>query len=128
MAIYDNLPVYKASYDLLLEVHKMNINLTREYRYTIGEKLKTELMDLMVAIYKANSTDEHEKERCQRIANQHIVVVKLYMRLLHDLGQIKLVRFVALNEKAESISKQITAWHKSTVGKFSKKMQEEMKQ
>lgn len=34
------LPVYKASYGLLLYSFKLIKNLTREYKYTIGEKIK----------------------------------------------------------------------------------------
>lgn len=118
MAIYENLPVFKAAYDLLIDVHRMNIDLTREYRHTVGEKLRNELIDLMVAIYKANTTDDRDKERNLRSVSEHIVVVKIYMRLLHDLKQIPIKRFVALNEKTENVSRQTTAWRKSTVEKL----------
>ncbi|MCD4691470.1 MAG: hypothetical protein K8R79_01035 [Calditrichales bacterium] len=42
MSKYDELPVYKASYDLLLEIFKFTKNFTKEYKYTIGESLKKE--------------------------------------------------------------------------------------
>ena len=116
MAIYENLPAYKAAYDLLLDVFKMNIHLTREYRYTLGEKLKNDLTTLIVTIYKAN-VDDAMKESNLSHAREYVVLVKLYMRMLHDLNQINLKRFVALSEKTENLSKQITAWHKSTVNK-----------
>jgi hypothetical protein len=99
----------------------MNINLTREYRHTVGEKLRSEMIDLMVVIYKANVTDNREKLCNLRLASEHIVVVKIYMRLLHDLKQIPLKHFVALSEKTEQISKQTTAWRKSTEEKNRKR-------
>lgn len=117
MAIYEDLPAYKAAYDLLVDVYKMNINLTREYRHTLGEKLKNEITELMVLIYKANVHDACEKTSNLRAARERIVVVKIYMRMLHDLNQISLKRYVGLSEKAENLSKQITAWHKSTLSK-----------
>ena len=116
MAIYDNLPAYKAAYDLLLEVYKANINLSREYRYTLGEKMKTELVNLLACIYKANSSEERKEENL-RCARECITVIKLYLRLLHDLGQISQKRFVAFTEKTENLSKQLTAWYKSTIRK-----------
>ncbi len=116
MAVYDNLPAYKAAYDLLLDVFKMNDNLTRQYKHTLGESLRNELKELLVTIYRANSNEE-EKEFNLRKAREQVVVVKLYTRMLHDLGQINLKRFIAIGDKTESLSKQITAWHRSTVNK-----------
>jgi S23 ribosomal protein. len=116
MAIYDNLPAYKAAYDLLLEVYKANINLPREYRYTLGEKIKTELADLLACIYKANSNEERKEENL-RCAREHIAVIKLYFRLLYDLGQISQKRFIAFAEETDALSKQLTAWLKSTIRK-----------
>jgi len=40
MAIYDTLPVYKVSYNFLLDLFKFTKNFDREYKYTIGEDLK----------------------------------------------------------------------------------------
>ena len=34
------LPVYKSSYELLLYSFKLIKNLNKEYKYTVGEKLK----------------------------------------------------------------------------------------
>lgn len=123
MAAYDNLPAYKAAYDLLLEVHKMSINLTREYRHSLGEKLKHEITELMVYIYKANVHNEQEKITNLRCARERVVVIKIYMRMLHDLNQISLKRFVGLSEKVELLSRQVTAWHKSSLGKLKEDVQ-----
>jgi len=38
MAYYNDLPVYKFSYDLLLAVFLSAKNFNKDYRYTIGEK------------------------------------------------------------------------------------------
>jgi len=40
MAIYYELPVFKATYDLLLEILRFTKNFTREFKYTVGESLK----------------------------------------------------------------------------------------
>ena len=116
MAIYDNLPVYKAAYDLLLDVYKDNINLPRSYRYTLGEKLQLALTDLLVCIYKANSNEE-KKEDSLLEARERLAEVKLYFRLLFDLAQMSQKHFINYSEKTENLSKQLTAWYKSTVKK-----------
>ena len=40
MADYYELPVYKASYDLLLGIFGFAKNFSKEYKYTVGEILK----------------------------------------------------------------------------------------
>ena len=51
---YNQLPVFKASYDLLLEIFRSSRNMQREYRYTLGEELKKEMMQLLMCVYRAN--------------------------------------------------------------------------
>jgi len=113
MTIYNNLPVYKASYDFLLDVFKFTKNFDREYKYTIGEDLKKETTAMITNIYRANSSQS--KKLLLQSARENLEVVRLYLRLLNDLKQINLDKFIALNEKIESVSKQLCAWQKSCV-------------
>ncbi|HPU46085.1 MAG TPA: four helix bundle protein [Bacteroidales bacterium] len=111
MALVYDLQVYKNSYDFLLEIFIMVHNLNREYKYSLGEKLKNELIDLIVNIYKANITDnksEHIKD-----ARENIEVIRLLIRILKDLNQISIKRYVSINIEIETISKQLTGWYKS---------------
>ena len=110
MARYNELPVYKASYDLLLEIFRFTKNFNREYKYTIGESLKKETLELITLIYRANS----KKDKFQIIqeAREKIEVIRLFVRLLKDLHQINLSKFVQINKQIENISKQLTGWQK----------------
>ncbi len=47
MALYSDLPVYKATYDLLLAIFQFTKEFGKEYKYTIGESLKKETIDLL---------------------------------------------------------------------------------
>ena len=109
MAIYDNLPVFKETYDLLLLFIRLSTNLTRDFRYTIGQELKKELMDLCIIIYQANATVE--KEQFISKGRERVVVIKLNFRLLHDTKQISTKQFAMFADKIETISKQLTAWN-----------------
>ena len=111
MATYNHLPVYKTSYDLLTEIFKFTRNFSREYKYTIGESLKNETITLITNIYRANST--YTKKQVIEKARENIEVIRLFVRLLKDLHQVNLKKFVFINEKIESVSKQLTAWKKS---------------
>jgi len=111
MPIYDQLPVFKASYDLLLEVFLTVKNLTKEYKYTLGERLKEEVLELIIGIYRTNS--RKDKLHMIRQAREEVEVIRLLVRLLFDLKQITLKRMVAVNERIELVSKQLAGWHKA---------------
>ncbi len=115
MAIYDNLPVYKTSYDLLLQLFTLSKNMERDYRFTIGEELKKEIVQLMINIYRANCSQS--KKELITNAKENIEITRLLLRILHDLKQIGLKEFVSANEKIESISKQLNAWLNSQAKK-----------
>lgn len=114
--LYYELPVYKASYDLVLVVYVFTKSLSREYKYTIGQDLKKEATSLMLEIYKANST--YDKKEIIKKAIERLLVIRLNVRILKDLKEISLKRFVHINSKIENVSKQLTGWEKSC-SKFS---------
>lgn len=112
MATYDNLPVYKASYDLLQEITLFRKQLDREYKFTIGERLVNETVEMIIAVFKAN-VSATKKELILK-SREHLEIIRLLLRLLKDLKQISLKRFVAINLKIELVSKQLTGWMRSS--------------
>jgi len=108
MVTYYNLPVYKQSYDLLLDIFKLTKEFNREYKYTIGEELKKETTAMIINIYRANSSNN--KIEYITNARENIEVIRLLIRLLKDLKQIQVVRIAKLNLAIEDLSKQLTGW------------------
>ena len=111
MALYNKLPVYKASYDLLLDIFRFTANFTREYKFTVGEKLKNETLTLILLVYKANSSTA--KVEILQEAREQIELIRVLIRLMQDLKQVSLKSFVMINKKIENVSKQLTGWQKS---------------
>lgn len=110
MAVYDNLPVFKDTYDLLLLFIRQSQNMQRDFKYTIGQELKKELMSLCISIYQANAAVE--KEDFITEARKKMVVIKLNFRLLHDTHQISTKQFAMFADKTEGIAKQLSSWIK----------------
>lgn len=54
MALYSDLPVYKSTYDLLVAIFSFTKDFNKEYKYTVGESLKKETIELLTLIYRAN--------------------------------------------------------------------------
>ena len=111
MVLYHHLPVYKSSYDLLLAIFQVSKNFSREYKYTIGQNLKVLATEMILNIYRANST--FEKKKIIQKARENLEVIRLYLRLLKDLRQISTKKLIYLNELIESVSKQLTGWQRT---------------
>ncbi len=88
MATYDNLPVYKASYDLLQEITLFRKQLNREYKYTLGERIVNETVEMIIGVFRAN-VSMAKKELILK-SREHLEIVRLLLRLLKDLKQISL--------------------------------------
>ena len=111
MSLHQELPVYKASYDLLMEIFSFTKEFSKEYKYTVGESLKKETIELLTLIYRANSRTD--KQQVLQEARERIEVIRLFIRLMKDMRQINLKKFVQVNQKVEDVSKQLTGWQKS---------------
>ncbi len=103
--------VYKSSYDLLPGILNFTGNFKKEYKYTVGENLKKETIKLITLIYRANSS--RDKQATLQSAREHIEVIRLLIRLMKDMRQIGLKRFVGINEQVENVSRQLAGWHRS---------------
>ncbi len=58
MARHDELPVYKATYNLMLSVLRFLKDFTKEYKYSVGDTLKKETMELMTLVDRASTRAE----------------------------------------------------------------------
>ncbi len=114
MALYFNLPVYKDSYDMLLMVFKYCSKLPKEYKYTLGERLKNDCTDVLVSIFEATKNKELQKLKHIENALNHLERCRLYIRLFKDLNVWGVTIQAALNQKIETISKQLTQWNLHT--------------
>lgn len=110
MGVYTNLPVYKASYDLLIQLFIMVHNMNKEYKYSLGEKLKNEAINLIINIYKANTV--YKKDENINNARENLEVIRLLIRILRDMNQISINKYISLNMDIEDISKQLLGWYR----------------
>lgn len=115
MAIYYNLPVYKKTYDLILELFNLSSNLPKAYKYTLGERIQLDAIEVIVNIYKANASIE--KLEYISKSREHIEIIRLMIRILYDTKQINLKRMIVINKKIEEISKQLVGWQKYCTNK-----------
>jgi hypothetical protein len=125
MALFTELPVHKLAYNLLLAIYDKTKLFTREHKYTLGEKLKNETLELLINIYKANKSKQTTRLQYIDTARQNIEVVRLLLRVAKDLKIIGIKGHVALNVQVEELSKQLSSWQKYTAGAHTKEPKSE---
>lgn len=89
--IYYELPVYKASYQLLKMVFGVSSKFAREHKYTTGQELKKECTALIKNIYRANKVVD--KTVAINEARENVEIIRLYVRIMHDFNQLNFKRY-----------------------------------
>ncbi len=77
MSTYNDLPVYKETYDLLLEMFQFTKDFSKEYKYTIGESLKKETIEV-----KTVSNLEIVQNEGGREVKRNVEFYNLYREML----------------------------------------------
>ncbi len=112
MAQYKHLPIYRLTYELLHRSVKVTKEFSREYKYSLGQKIKDEVIELVVLIYRANSTQNktvHIDALLERLQ-----VVEFLLRLCHDMKLMTTKDYASIVEMTESLGKQANGWKKAS--------------
>jgi len=112
MVIYEHLPIYKASYDLTLQLFHVIKKFPKEFKYTLWEQIKKDSLLLISSIYKANVMKERRKELLQE-CRAYLESNKVLLRISKDLHIFPLDKFIFLSQSVEVISKQLVARERS---------------
>jgi len=56
MALYYDLPVYRDTYQLILKIFEYTKDFPKEYKYTLGQDMKRDALQLVRCIYGANKS------------------------------------------------------------------------
>lgn len=91
-------------------------NFEKQYKYTLWDKMKNQVIELFSSIYKANSSFDDRFKNIKK-SREQVEVLRIYTRLCKDLKTINIKKYADISLKIESLSKQLFAWEKSTKNK-----------
>ena len=110
MGRYDHLNVYKSTYTLSKEIHKIQLKLPKNLKYGLGAMFFESALRCIKGIIFANGSQS--KAPYLREVALEIEMMWTYLRLLFDMKGISKGEFQVLSERIAEISPQITAWMK----------------
>lgn len=108
MAKYDTLPIYKATYDVLLRTMHAISHFPREYKYSLGEKIQNEMIELVISIYKVNSN--HNKREFLSRMQEQIQLIYLLLRISHDMKLMPTEKYAGIVEMIDEVASQAKGW------------------
>jgi len=108
MAQYKHLPIYKTTYELLKLVTEKTKHFPKDFKYSLGDKLRNEVVELVVFIYKANSVKDKRVHLLQIL--ERIQVVEMLLLLCRDLHIINIKGYSSLVILTDSIGRQVQGW------------------
>ena len=112
MALYYDLPVYRDTYRLILKIFEVTKDFPKEFKYTLGQDMKRDALQLVRSIYRANKA-VHKKESLETFLDE-FEILKLEVRLCADLKVLSFKKQAELSVLMDSIGKQVTGWRNAS--------------
>ncbi len=108
MALYYELQVFKDVYTLVQKVFSYTQDFPREYKYTLGQDMKRDAIQLVRSIYRANKAKD--KVVYLETFLDDFELLKFEIRLCVDMKILAIKKQAELSDLMDSIGKQITGW------------------
>jgi len=102
------LQVFKDVYNLVQKIFLYTQEFPREYKYTLGQDMKRDAMQLVRSIYRANKAKS--KTEYLEVFLDDFELLKLEIRLCVDMKILAVKKQAELSGLMDSIGKQITGW------------------
>lgn len=115
MARSDTLPIFLETYKLTVEIYRTTAKFTKEHKYSLGQDMRRDAMDMLRCIVNAN----HQREKAMYLDTflAALEQVRMEIRLCADLNAMTMKKMVNLTIIIEGIGKQAGAWKKAEVKK-----------
>ena len=113
MALSEELPIYKASYDLLEHLTDLAQDLPKFFRYSVGTRMVDLCLDMLGQIYRANMKQAGRAEVLTDLLISHRQLLML-LRVCYHQKALSTGRYAELMKLLDSIGRQTTAWRQKS--------------
>ena len=108
MAQSEELPIFKASYDLLEQLTDLSKDLPKFFRYSIGTRMVDLCLDMLGNIHRANM----KRDKAEPLTDLLIDYRQLLMllRVCYKQKALSSGRYAELLQLLDTIGRQATGW------------------
>ncbi|MDA8258035.1 MAG: four helix bundle protein [Betaproteobacteria bacterium] len=111
MAIHTNLPIYRDAYRLFDVVMELQKNMPREFKPSVGFKLRDECIEILTLVFRANTMRDRVGHLLDLI--EHLSVAELLLRFACDKRLISKAQYAAAIELTTNVGKQANGWRRA---------------
>lgn len=112
MAMHSDLPIHKFAFDLLSLAADITRNIPRDFKATLGSKIRDECLEVMVLIGRANAA--RDKQQHLGTLVERVQVIEYLLRLFKEKRFISIPQYASAILLTGSIGKQANGWKRST--------------
>ena len=105
----EELPIFKAAYDLLERLTDLAKDLPKFFRYSVGTRMVDLCLDMLGQIYRANMDKDHRTEAITDLLISYRQLLML-LRVCYHQKALSTGRYAELMKLLDSIGRQATAW------------------
>lgn len=106
------IPVVKKLYDLYLLTHKLISKFPKHEKYTLGEKIETNIIESIELIIFGNVQPKNFKDGYLLKANAKIEILKIFYRIAFEINAIEIKNYLKAEEILQEIGKMLGGWIK----------------
>lgn len=113
MVLYSQLPIYRDTYMLLTEVYQATNKFPRDFKYTLGQDMKRDCLDLFRNLYGANVSVENRVQHLNDFLSA-FELLKIELRLCVDMNVLSIKKLAHLSLIMDNIARQASVWRKKS--------------
>ena len=106
-------PIVLKTYDLYKTIHVVIRLFSREEKYTLGEKIKDAIMEMLQLFIEAEYSPKNSKVALLEKASVKLDFLKLLIRMSYDLRLINEKKYLAVEAQLQEIGKMLGGWIRS---------------
>ncbi|MFA5941394.1 MAG: four helix bundle protein [Sinimarinibacterium sp.] len=110
MALHTSLPIYKIAYDLLGLAHDITRNFPRDFKASLGGRIRDDCVDFTILISRANSARNKVPHLDELLERLH--ATEMLLRLSVDKRYISRPQYAQAIQLTAQVGKQANGWRK----------------
>ncbi|HRY91376.1 MAG TPA: four helix bundle protein [Candidatus Gracilibacteria bacterium] len=107
------LPIINLTYEVYKFIFNMNLNLDKKFRYTLGQQIELNILDLISNLITAKNAPKTIKGSLLIKAQTNLEIITLKIRLMLELNIVNNTKIFQAQSKLSETGRMLGGWLKS---------------